>query len=389
MPAFNQYVLGIAPQTAKGTPATAPTVTTVVRSSAVAPNKETAALEETGQGRDQPAPVVTRISAGGDFELYARPTVMGLLAYGAFGAVADSATGTTWAASTAYTLGDIVIPVDTTANPYRFEVTTAGTTGTTEPAWPAAEGATVTDGSVVFTNRGAIHYNHLSTPADDQPWFTVWRHMFGSSPNRLIERFMDCKLTRFQISGEAGSPAMVITSNMVGLLFERLSDMPAGGELDTSLPVKFVDYDISLDGSPDTAISSFTYNLQAGINTAQTDQLYDSYAEPGGRSLEVNFTKVFTDLSDYNRAIYGGPSGTQPSASEAHASMVASFKDGDGIPRLTLNVGHFKYGTAPLEPNASAGEIGRQEISGAGDIPPDGSDVTTAEVISDFASYTA
>ncbi len=65
--------------------------------------------------------------------------------------------GAGWLASTAYAVGNLVKPTNTTTNPYLFEVTTAGTSAATEPVWPAALGATVTDGTVVFTNRGPLN----------------------------------------------------------------------------------------------------------------------------------------------------------------------------------------------------------------------------------------
>jgi len=58
---------------------------------------------------------------------------------------------TAWAASTAYSLGDYVHA--TTFNGFRYECTTAGTSGTGEPTWPLVEGATVTDGGVTWTCR--------------------------------------------------------------------------------------------------------------------------------------------------------------------------------------------------------------------------------------------
>jgi len=58
---------------------------------------------------------------------------------------------TAWVASTAYALGDIVIP--TTNNGFWYECTTAGTSGASEPTWPTTEGQTVTDGTAVWTCR--------------------------------------------------------------------------------------------------------------------------------------------------------------------------------------------------------------------------------------------
>lgn len=69
-----------------------------------------------------------------------------------------------WQASTAYEVGDCVQP--TTPNGYRYECTTAGTTDSDEPdagnspanAWPESGiGSTITDGTVVWTLKGAKH----------------------------------------------------------------------------------------------------------------------------------------------------------------------------------------------------------------------------------------
>ena len=59
-----------------------------------------------------------------------------------------------WAASTAYgTTGELVSP--STVNGHFYALTTAGTSGTTEPVWPTAPGATVTDGTCVWTEQAA------------------------------------------------------------------------------------------------------------------------------------------------------------------------------------------------------------------------------------------
>lgn len=61
-----------------------------------------------------------------------------------------------WVASTAVALGYNAEPI--AGNGYRYVVTTAGTTGATEPTWPTgALGQTVTDGTVVWTLTAATH----------------------------------------------------------------------------------------------------------------------------------------------------------------------------------------------------------------------------------------
>lgn len=58
-----------------------------------------------------------------------------------------------WAATTAYALGDAVRPA--TRNGFNYECTTAGTSDASEPAWPTTPGATVNDGTIVWTTRTA------------------------------------------------------------------------------------------------------------------------------------------------------------------------------------------------------------------------------------------
>jgi hypothetical protein len=65
--------------------------------------------------------------------------------------------GTTWQASTAYSLGDMVVPAAGLENGFRYECTTAGTSDTSAPTWPTTEGATVDDGTAVWTCRFGGH----------------------------------------------------------------------------------------------------------------------------------------------------------------------------------------------------------------------------------------
>lgn len=60
----------------------------------------------------------------------------------------SSAATTVWAAGTAYLLNDVRRP--TINNGFVYVVTTAGTSGVTEPTWPTTAGSTVTDGTVVW-----------------------------------------------------------------------------------------------------------------------------------------------------------------------------------------------------------------------------------------------
>lgn len=63
------------------------------------------------------------------------------------------AVSATWAGTTAKALGDCIL-----ANSDVYQVTTAGTTGGAEPTWTGKPltGDTITDGTVTWTNRGAV-----------------------------------------------------------------------------------------------------------------------------------------------------------------------------------------------------------------------------------------
>ena len=65
--------------------------------------------------------------------------------------------GSAWAASTAYSLGDIVVPTAGLENGFRYECTAAGSSDASEPTWPLTEGGTVVDGTVTWTCRFGNH----------------------------------------------------------------------------------------------------------------------------------------------------------------------------------------------------------------------------------------
>ena len=79
---------------------------------------------------------------------------------------------TAWAASTAFSVGDVRRATASQNSGLVFECTTAGTSGSSEPSWPTDIGSTITDNTVVWTAISSI-YADLSTLA----------------PNAIIELF--------------------------------------------------------------------------------------------------------------------------------------------------------------------------------------------------------
>ena len=68
----------------------------------------------------------------------------------------------TWQAGIAVSLKEFLEPASIPA--FGYEVTTAGTTGTSEPTWPLVNGTTVTDGTVVWTARTATTITWTAEP---------------------------------------------------------------------------------------------------------------------------------------------------------------------------------------------------------------------------------
>jgi hypothetical protein len=78
---------------------------------------------------------------------------------------------TNWAAVTTYVLNTRRAPI--TRNGHIYLVTTAGTSGAVEPAWPTALNATIADGTVVWTEAGgswAPTYDLNAAAAEGWRW---------------------------------------------------------------------------------------------------------------------------------------------------------------------------------------------------------------------------
>lgn len=78
---------------------------------------------------------------------------------------------TTWAATTAYTLGDVVKP--TTYASHSYKCTTAGTShASTEPTWGTTNGGTTTDNTVTWTCFNEKTYQVKAPQGSTVPYVT-------------------------------------------------------------------------------------------------------------------------------------------------------------------------------------------------------------------------
>jgi len=95
-----------------------------------------------------------------------------------------------WIANNLAAANAVIMPLANNPGGYFFKATTAGTTGSTTPLFQNAQtqGATITDGSVTWTNIGAKHTGTMPIPrflADIQPSEVRLRRelVFNSTPN--------------------------------------------------------------------------------------------------------------------------------------------------------------------------------------------------------------
>ncbi len=93
----------------------------------------------------------------------------------------------TWIASTAYSLNDMIIP--TTPNNYYYVCTTAGTSDSSEPTWTTGIGDTIADNNVVWTV--AYHYEYTRVSTDHNFYDKGYRRRSVFPPKWIIESHPD------------------------------------------------------------------------------------------------------------------------------------------------------------------------------------------------------
>lgn len=141
---------------------------------------------------------------------------------------------TQWAASTAYSVGDIRRQTAPTGTNHRvFRCTTAGTSGGSEPAWNLTKGSTTNDNTAVWTEiTGNSTYNTTSFAAP-HAWL---QHAISSSWAAAGDTiYVDTSHAETQATGvtmtcvgTAASPCKIICIN------STFSNPPVSGDIDTT-----------------------------------------------------------------------------------------------------------------------------------------------------------
>ena len=118
--------------------------------------------------------------------------------------------GAAWLASTAYLVGEYVQPTATGGNGHLYRCILAGTTQATEPAWPLAENATVTDGGVTWEELTPVLVNRLPAPSGPQPTRVPGGGTFAAGRDVYLA------MTYVNAQGEsiASAPGILVNTNL-------------------------------------------------------------------------------------------------------------------------------------------------------------------------------
>jgi len=118
--------------------------------------------------------------------------------------------GAPWLASTTYLVGEYVQPTVTGGNGHLYRCTVDGTTLATEPSWPLAENATVTDGGVTWQELTPILVNRLPAPNGPQPIRVTSAGTFAAGRDVYLQ------MTYLNAQGEsiASAPGILVNTNL-------------------------------------------------------------------------------------------------------------------------------------------------------------------------------
>lgn len=202
---------------------------------------------------------------------------------------------TQWAATTAYSVGDIRRQTAPTGTGHRvFRCTTAGTSGGSEPAWNLTKGATTNDNTVVWTEiSGNSTYNTTSFAA---PHYWL-QHAISSSWSAAGDTiYVDDDHAETQAAAVTMTSAGTVSSpQRIICITSTFTNPPVAGEITTSA----VGVNVATTGNNILTLagSFYCYGLQfksgSGANSVRLDanntssggQIYESCVlETGGTS---------------------------------------------------------------------------------------------------------
>lgn len=235
---------------------------------------------------------------------------------------------------------------------------------------------------------GAGPYVHALSPANSQPYLTIWRSLFDG----IYERIDDCKVTSLGYTWEAGGDLMCEIS-VVGTTVTPLASIPAGSTYDGGEPLRVPDMVYDVDGAEVDTITGGSLTIETPHEGVQTRLITPSYVlESGPRVITASFNELYINPDRYNLINYNDttPAGGAASTSIYDGEVILTFGDPTAGPGLVFDIPFFAFSSIELAPAADAGVL-MQTVGGQAwrDPATGNGPVLTMEATNSIASYTA
>jgi hypothetical protein len=243
-----------------------------------------------------------------------------------------------WATSTAYALNDLRMPTSAKENGIYYKCTTAGTSGATEPVWPTTIGATVADGTAVWT-------------AEAKFW-SDWVQLLDSSDTTRVKKSGDTMTGALTVDDLVTASGRLVVKN-------GPVDSNGGvevGRTDGTTGTPYIDFHTGANVDYDARIIASGSATATGTGTGSINVI--------AGNVTINANKVWHAGSD------GAGSGLDADTVDGkHASDFSTLKiatgtyTGDGTIPRTINLGFTpKY---LFIKNNDSGSVGWTGLGGA------------------------
>ena len=202
---------------------------------------------------------------------------------------------TAWAASTAYSVGDIrrQLATPTVGNERVWRCTTAGTSGGSEPSWTLTKGSTTNDNTAVWTEiTGSSTYNTTSFAAPHARLKTAASWSAAGDTIYVDDDHAETRASNDDIAfpGTAASPTYVIA------ITSTFSNPPVASEVVNAIPAT----------NPSVTVTGANYMLMSG--TAHINGLKFTAGSSGSNVFYINYN-TGAQMRFENCSLVNGTSG--------------------------------------------------------------------------------
>jgi len=173
---------------------------------------------------------------------------------------------------------------------------------------------------------GAGPYDHVITPGALDWWTVEMQKVGGLTPNEIVDRLEDSKLSSLVFSGVAGDMLRLSIEGQ-GLIVDS-SNAAASDTYGTEAIMKFLEGTYTMFGGVTTEITAFTLSLANNLEAVQTNAL--TYQQAVELALDVNldFTLKVTQDDEFRKVYYGASDGTAASEDLEKSAIDITINNG-------------------------------------------------------------